>query len=130
MVSHFYMNVRLSPLMHCQHALETVRNSPIYTTAHNQQSLSIMTSLAKWPAKTMASGHINDNFGRGGFERPPVTWYRHPGLRKLYIMMPILFLGATTNGYDGSLLNGLQTMNSWQTCPSRLFNSMHDKWVR
>lgn len=24
---------------------------------------------------------------------PRVTWWRHPGLRKLYIMMPILFLG-------------------------------------
>jgi hypothetical protein len=24
---------------------------------------------------------------------PQVTWWRHPGLRKLYIMMPILFLG-------------------------------------
>jgi len=24
---------------------------------------------------------------------PNVTWYRHPGLRKLYSMMPILFLG-------------------------------------
>lgn len=24
---------------------------------------------------------------------PEVTWWRHPGLRKLYFMMPILFLG-------------------------------------
>lgn len=47
-------------------------------------------------------------------EIPPVTWYKDAGLRRLYIMMPILFLGATTNGYDGSLLNGLQTMTPWQ----------------
>lgn len=47
---------------------------------------------------------------------PPVTWYKDSGLRKLYFMMPILFLGATTNGYDGSLLNGLQTMDPWQNC--------------
>ncbi|KAJ6131585.1 hypothetical protein N7523_001291 [Penicillium sp. IBT 18751x] len=47
---------------------------------------------------------------------PRVTWWRHPGLRKLYIMMPILFLGSSTNGYDGSLLNGLQTMTPWQEC--------------
>ena len=45
-----------------------------------------------------------------------VVWYKDAGLRKLYLMMPILFLGATTNGYDGSLLNGLQTMNPWQDC--------------
>ncbi|KAF2226207.1 general substrate transporter [Elsinoe ampelina] len=47
------------------------------------------------------------------FER--VTWYKHAGLRKLYAMIPILFLGSTINGYDGSLLNGLQTMVPWQT---------------
>ncbi|GME23976.1 putative hexose transporter protein [Neofusicoccum parvum] len=47
-------------------------------------------------------------------EVPRVTWWREPGLRKLYLMMPILFLGATINGYDGSLLNGLQTMDPWQ----------------
>ncbi|KAF7185312.1 hypothetical protein HII31_13291 [Pseudocercospora fuligena] len=51
-----------------------------------------------------------------GFHVPPVTWYKDQGLRSLYIMMPILFLGATTNGYDGSLLNGLQTMDPWQQC--------------
>ncbi|KAJ5552184.1 hypothetical protein N7494_001562 [Penicillium frequentans] len=45
---------------------------------------------------------------------PEVTWWKHPGLRKLYIVMPILFLGSSTNGYDGSLLNGLQTMTPWE----------------
>jgi hypothetical protein len=47
---------------------------------------------------------------------PEVTWWKHRGLRKLYLMMPILFLGSTINGYDGSLLNGLQTMTPWQDC--------------
>lgn len=49
---------------------------------------------------------------------PRVVWaelIRNDSLRKLYAFMPILFLGATTNGYDGSLLNGLQTLESWQT---------------
>ncbi|KAL4996727.1 general substrate transporter [Aspergillus recurvatus] len=45
---------------------------------------------------------------------PTVTWWKHAGLRKLYVMMPILFLGSTINGYDGSLLNGLQTMRPWR----------------
>ncbi|KAK5676105.1 hypothetical protein LTS10_011395 [Elasticomyces elasticus] len=45
---------------------------------------------------------------------PTVTWWKSPGLRTLYLMMPILFLGSTINGYDGSLLNGLQTMPAWQ----------------
>ncbi len=43
-------------------------------------------------------------------------WYQQPELRKLYLMMPFLFLGSTTLGYDGSLLNGLQTMPAWQAC--------------
>jgi hypothetical protein len=47
---------------------------------------------------------------------PEVTWWKNPGLRKLYVMMPIFFLGSTLTGYDGSLLNGLQTMNPWQQC--------------
>ncbi|KAK5734463.1 hypothetical protein LTR17_008964 [Elasticomyces elasticus] len=45
---------------------------------------------------------------------PTVTWWKSPGLRTLYLMMPILFLGSTISGYDGSLLNGLQTMPAWQ----------------
>jgi hypothetical protein len=28
-----------------------------------------------------------------GLVVPEVTWYKHAGLRKLYLMMPILFLG-------------------------------------
>ena len=51
-----------------------------------------------------------------GLDVPTVTWWKDAGLRKLYTMMPILFLGSTINGYDGSLLNGLQTMVPWQTC--------------
>ncbi|KAF3027577.1 hypothetical protein E8E12_000042, partial [Didymella heteroderae] len=45
---------------------------------------------------------------------PDVTWWKDPGLRRLYAMMPIFFLGSTLTGYDGSLLNGLQTMRPWQ----------------
>lgn len=49
-------------------------------------------------------------------EASPLPWYKQPNLRQLYLMMPFLFLGSTTLGYDGSLLNGLQTMASWQDC--------------
>lgn len=55
-------------------------------------------------------------FSEGQIDVPEVTWYKDPGLRKLYLMMPILLLGSTINGYDGSLLNGLQTMVPWQDC--------------
>ncbi|KAI9737344.1 MAG: hypothetical protein M1834_009498 [Cirrosporium novae-zelandiae] len=46
---------------------------------------------------------------------PEVTWWKDPGLRTLYLMMPILFLGSTMQGYDGSLLNGLQSSDQWQS---------------
>lgn len=63
-----------------------------------------------------ASSHPHDPPQGDRLEVPEVTWYKDPGLRKLYLMIPILFLGATINGYDGSLLNGLQTLKPWQEC--------------
>ncbi|KAF5023282.1 hypothetical protein F66182_4663 [Fusarium sp. NRRL 66182] len=43
-----------------------------------------------------------------------LPFWKQTELRKLYVMMCFLFLGSTTLGYDGSLLNGLQTMDTWQ----------------
>ncbi|KAL6237950.1 hypothetical protein BDW75DRAFT_248153 [Aspergillus navahoensis] len=43
----------------------------------------------------------------------PLPWYHQPKLRQLYLKMIILFLASTSLGYDASLLNGLQTMDSW-----------------
>jgi hypothetical protein len=54
-------------------------------------------------------------------EEEQAHWWLQPELRKLYLLMPFLFLGSTTLGYDGSLLNGLQTMPSWQNCEFSAF---------
>ncbi|KUL90819.1 hypothetical protein ZTR_00635 [Talaromyces verruculosus] len=73
--------------------------------------------IAKDPMATKAESYHNEHPSQeisAAPAIPQVVWYRHQGLRKLYAMMPILFLGATINGYDGSLLNGLQTMTPWQ----------------
>lgn len=59
-------------------------------------------------------------------EVPSVTWWKDGGLRRLYCMMPILFLGSTINGYDGSLLNGLQTMEPWQECEFMTDQRVHE----
>jgi hypothetical protein len=67
-----------------------------------------------------SSSRFSPEHGDGTLEVPQVVWYKHAGLRKLYPMMPILFLGSTINGYDGSLLNGLQTMTPWQDCELHL----------
>ncbi len=71
-----------------------------------------VTSVAVRTHHAYAEEHVE------GLEVPKVTWWKHKGLRKLYAMMPILFLGATINGYDSSLLNGLQTLKPWQNCRS------------
>jgi hypothetical protein len=62
------------------------------------------------------STHVSEHHERVDLEVPDVIWYKDAGLQKLYAMMPIFFLGSTLTGYDGSLLNGLQTMAPWQEC--------------
>ncbi|VUC30240.1 unnamed protein product [Clonostachys rosea] len=52
----------------------------------------------------------DEHHGPRGSDLP---FWKQPELRKLYALTLILFLGSTTLGYDGSLLNGLQTMKSW-----------------
>jgi hypothetical protein len=56
-----------------------------------------------------------------------LPFWKQTELRKLYGMMFFLFLGSTTLGYDGSLLNGLQTMDSWQNCTCFDYND--DLWL-
>jgi hypothetical protein len=48
---------------------------------------------------------------------PEVTWWRHPGLRKLYFMMPILFLGMPPK------------LEEWFHLVTNLVRGF-DKWIR
>jgi hypothetical protein len=41
--------------------------------------------------------------------------------------MPILMLCATINGYDGSLLNGLQTIEEWRSCTFATANTWKNR---
>lgn len=43
-----------------------------------------------------------------------VPWYKKRHLLYLNLCMVIPYLSSTTNGYDGSMLNGLQSMDQWQ----------------
>jgi hypothetical protein len=76
--------------------------------------------MAKEKSQTvMASEEPHVEFAVGHPDLADSTsWWKQTMLRRLYFMMPLLFLGSTTLGYDGSLLNGLQTMPSWQNCKS------------
>ncbi|KAL3454101.1 general substrate transporter [Aspergillus insuetus] len=48
-----------------------------------------------------------------GVPSSTVPWWQQRNLRGLYLKMIILFLASTSLGYDASLLNGLQTMDTW-----------------
>lgn len=41
-------------------------------------------------------------------------WYKVPHLRLLSFSVFIITLASTNHGYDGSMLNGLQSLTSWQ----------------
>jgi hypothetical protein len=43
-----------------------------------------------------------------------IPWYKKPYLLKLNICLFSLFLFSSANGYDGSLMNGLQALPQWQ----------------
>ncbi|KAF2842908.1 hexose transporter protein [Patellaria atrata CBS 101060] len=53
-------------------------------------------------------------FRLAGKEFPRVTWYKDPGLRRTYICLMFVVLTSATNGYDGSMVNGLQSLDPWQ----------------
>jgi len=55
-------------------------------------------------------------FRLAGREFPAVTWYSDPALRKTYICLMFVVLTSATNGYDGSMINGLQSLDYWQDC--------------
>lgn len=52
----------------------------------------------------------------GGRSFPLVVWYKDPGLRKLYALLATVILVSATNGFDGSLMNGLQAVDNWVQC--------------
>ncbi|SPO02018.1 probable hexose transporter [Cephalotrichum gorgonifer] len=54
------------------------------------------------------------HFFFAGKEFARVPWWRKPNLRKLYVYILILILTNTANGFDGSMMNGLQTLSYWQ----------------
>lgn len=41
-------------------------------------------------------------------------WFQHPNLRKLNFLLLCAFLAQFTCGFDGSMLNGMQSLPSWQ----------------
>lgn len=45
-----------------------------------------------------------------------VPWYKKPNLRSLYFLLVPVCLGVEwTSGFDSSMMNGIQTVKTWQT---------------
>ncbi|KAF4450201.1 hypothetical protein F53441_6635 [Fusarium austroafricanum] len=57
-----------------------------------------------------AKGH----FFFAGKEFKRVPWWKRKNMRILYFYIVILILTNTANGFDGSMMNGLQTLSYWQ----------------
>lgn len=55
-------------------------------------------------------------FELAGQEFPRVTWYTQKGMRGLYCCLIFVVLTSATNGYDGSMMNGLQSLPAWEAC--------------
>ncbi|KAF8863142.1 hypothetical protein BDZ45DRAFT_702525 [Acephala macrosclerotiorum] len=45
---------------------------------------------------------------------PRIVWWKDANLRRLYVYIIVLILTNTANGFDGSMMNGLQTLSYWQ----------------
>ncbi|KAJ6441376.1 hexose transporter protein [Purpureocillium lavendulum] len=45
---------------------------------------------------------------------PTTAWWHDAGLRKLYLLLPIVILSSSYQGFDGMIMNGLQLLPSWQ----------------
>jgi hypothetical protein len=48
-------------------------------------------------------------------------WYQKPNLRTLYFLMFPACMGVEyTSGFDSSMMNGIQTIDPWETCKFRM----------
>ncbi|KAJ5110654.1 hexose transporter protein [Penicillium argentinense] len=54
-----------------------------------------------------------DTFELGGQQWPKVTWWKMKGMRFVYLTLWAAMITSATNGYDGSLMNGLEAIESW-----------------
>ncbi|ODN77408.1 hypothetical protein L202_04588 [Cryptococcus amylolentus CBS 6039] len=43
-----------------------------------------------------------------------LKWYQNKGQMKLNFFLSVIFVGMVLNGYDGSLISGLQASDAWQ----------------
>jgi MFS family permease len=68
----------------------------------------------KTTQKVLPTAPPRGHFFFAGRAFPRIPWWKRPNLRKLYFYIVILILTNTANGFDGSMMNGLQSLSYWQ----------------
>lgn len=61
---------------------------------------------------TVTPGH----FRVAGREFPNISWYKQKHLRSTYFLLFFVILTSATNGYDGSMVNGLLSLEQFKEC--------------
>ncbi|KAG9964146.1 putative hexose transporter, partial [Aureobasidium melanogenum] len=54
------------------------------------------------------------NFFFAGHTIERVEWWTSGPMRKLYFLLVVMIMTNTANGFDGSMMNGLQSLSYWQ----------------
>lgn len=63
----------------------------------------------------MASTEVTKgHFRVAGREFPEVSWWKIPHMRNTYLLLFFVVLTSATNGYDGSMVNGLLTLEQFK----------------
>jgi len=76
-----------------------------------------MALFRRPPARTQTIVPVKPTPGHflfAGREFKRVPWWRMRNLRTLYFFIVVLILTNTANGFDGSMMNGLQSLTYWQ----------------
>jgi hypothetical protein len=61
---------------------------------------------------TVTPGH----FKIAGKEFPEISWWKVSRLRNTYLLLFFVVLTSATNGYDGSMVNGLLSLDQFTDC--------------
>lgn len=64
--------------------------------------------------KVMPKKPTQGHFFFAGREFPRVKFWKLKNMRMLYFYTLVLIVSNTANGYDGSMMNGLQSLTYWQ----------------
>ena len=59
------------------------------------------------------------HFRVAGKEFPNISWWTKKNLRTTYFLLTLAILTSATNGYDGSMVNGLLSLNQFKDCKFR-----------